>query len=108
MSPEDAQHRLLQLLDERVFEPALQVWSESYPADKRAELAQVQQATHKMRERFHGFRSAEEIYRMFHDELSSGAAHAMHRKLRDLNLPTIADIRIEFERTARELGVGVA
>jgi hypothetical protein len=35
---------------------------------------------------------------------SSAAAKKVHAELRSLNLPTIEDIRDQFERKARELG----
>ena len=107
MGQEDARRELLRFLDERAFDPVLRARPEDYPESKRPELAEAQRATRSERERFHSYRGVDEIYRMFHDDLSSDAALQIHRKLRDLDLPTIADIRIEFERKARALGVAI-
>jgi hypothetical protein len=38
-------------------------------------------------------------------DLHSSAAEKVHRQLRDLGLPTLDDIRDEFEKKAEALGI---
>ena len=58
------------------------------------------------RERFRAYGSASEVVRMFKDDLSSEPAKDVHRDLRDLGLPTLDDVRDDFEDLARRLKVG--
>jgi chromosomal replication initiation ATPase DnaA len=68
-------------------------------------LEHVQKATKAEIERYRHYASAEELVTNFKRDLSSSAAKKIHSELRNLHLPTIEDIRDEFERKAREMGV---
>jgi chromosomal replication initiation ATPase DnaA len=68
-------------------------------------LAHVQQATKAEIERYRHYSSAEELVTNFQQDLHSDAAEKVHAELRSLHLPTIEDIRDEFERKASQLGV---
>jgi hypothetical protein len=72
---------------------------------EKKELEHVQKATRAEIERYHGYRSAEEIVTNFKRDLTSAPAKKVHAELRHLHLPTIEDIREEFEEKARALGV---
>jgi len=43
---------------------------------------------------------------MFQDDLRSDAARKVHRQLKDLRLPTLDDVKPEFDELANQLGVG--
>lgn len=100
-----AKERLVNFLDEKAFQPVLGANPESYPEDKRNVLKDVQDATRAERDRFHDYGSAEEVYQMYKDDLNSEPAQDVHGKLRDLDLPTLNDVRSEFENLAQEVGV---
>lgn len=104
-SDDEARRRLIGLLDRKAFQPVLSAKAEDFPEAKRHELEQVQDATRSERERFGSYRDAGEVARMFHDDLSSAPAKKVHARLRELGLPTLNDIREEFERLEKELGV---
>lgn len=101
----EAKERLVGFLEEKAFKPVLNADPGSYPEDKRNKLKDVQEATRAERERFHDYDSAQEVYQMFKDDLSSEPAQEIHRKLRDLDLPTLNDCESEFEKLADEVGV---
>jgi len=105
-SAQETKRRLIEFLDRKAFDPILKARPDDYPEGKRAELKHVQDATCSERERFHSYETAEKVVQMFHDDLSSSAAEKVHRQLRDLGLPTISEVRNEFDRLAGELGVG--
>jgi hypothetical protein len=67
-------------------------------------LEHVQKATRAEIERFHKYRSAQEVVTNFKRDLDSAPAKRIHAELRSLGLPTINDFREEFERRAEELG----
>jgi uncharacterized protein (DUF2267 family) len=105
MTDEDARRKLVDFLDERAFQPVLRAKPDDFPKDKRDQLADVQRSTESEQERFRNYESAEKVVQMYRDDLSSEAAQKVHRQLRDLGLPTLNDVRDEFEQRARELGV---
>ena len=100
-----ARAKLVAYLDCRAFQPVLQAKPDDFPRSQRDKLAHVQHATESDRRRFHAYESAGKVLRMFKDDLTSPHAKQIHRELRDLQLPTIDDLRDEFERMARDLGV---
>ena len=59
-------------------------------------------------ERYRGYRSADEWVTNFKRDLSSSAAKKVNAELRALHLPTIEDIRDEFDAKASELGMCTA
>jgi len=61
--------------------------------------------TESERERFQGYDSAKRVVEMYRDDLSSDEAKKVHRQLRDLGLPNLGNVRDEFERITRDLGV---
>ena len=100
-----AQHAKQELLDfviRRAFDPVLHAKRDGKDADK---LAHVQDATRSEIERYKSYGSAEELVTNFKRDLHSSAAEKIHAELCALHLPTIEDIRDEFEAKARELGV---
>jgi hypothetical protein len=100
-----AQKTLVDFVVRRAFEPVLRAKPEGRSAAERRKLADVQDATRATIERYKRYGSAEEVATNFKRDLTSDAAKRVHRELRSLHLPTIDDIREEFEEKARELGV---
>ncbi|HZC38229.1 MAG TPA: hypothetical protein VE221_06110 [Sphingomicrobium sp.] len=96
---------LFDFLDRRAFKPVLDADLKDYSGDGKRKLADAQQATRSERERYKHYDSADELYRMFHDDLSSEPAKKVHRELTELGLPTLNDVRKEFDERAKEAGV---
>jgi hypothetical protein len=101
----DSKRGMIEFLDKKAFDPVLHARPDSYPETKRAKLDDVQRATRSEKERYHHYSSAEQVYRMFRDDLSSEPAQKIHHELRELGLPTLKDIRGEFDKLASDLGV---
>jgi hypothetical protein len=104
MSDESAKRQVAEFLDEKAFQPVLRAKPDDYPPNKRDKLKHVQRATESERKRYHGYYSAKKFVQMFHDDLSSDAAKKVDRELKDLRLPTLDDIRDQFDRRARTRG----
>ena len=104
MADSDTKRKLVDFLERKAFQPVLDAKPDDYPEGKRDNLRHVQEATRAERERFRNYDSAQQVVDMFHDDLSSEPAKKIHRELRDLDLPTLNDIRAEFDDLARELG----
>jgi hypothetical protein len=108
MPERDAREKLLDFLDRKAFEPVLKASPNNYSseADKKT-LQALQQTTRSTQRSYHEkYKTAEKVREMFRDDLNSAAAQKVHHQLRDLGLPTLNDIKDEFEKFADELDVG--
>ena len=108
MPDKNAREKLLDLLDRKAFDPVLVASPDDYSSENdRQKLRDVQETTRSTRRSYHEkYTTAEKVRYNFRDDLSSDAAQKVHRKLRSLRLPTLNDIKDEFEQVADELGVG--
>jgi hypothetical protein len=102
----DNKQTLVDFLVRKVFEPVMHAKPDGRPDADRKKLEHVRDATRKEIDRYHGYASAEDVVTNFRRDLHSSAAKKVHAELRSLHLPTLDDLRDEFEEKARELGVG--
>jgi hypothetical protein len=101
----NAKQELVDFVIGKALDPVMRAKPEGRSdADRRA-LEHVQKATQSEIERYRNYGSAHEVVVNFKRDLSSSAAKKVHSELRRLDLPTIEDIRDEFERKADKLGV---
>ena len=96
---------LVRFLVERAFKPVLNAKPKNHSEAEQKKLEHVQKATRAEIERFHKYRSAQDVVTNFRRDLDSEPAKRIHAELRSLGLPTLNDIREEFERRADELDV---
>lgn len=101
----DVRHELVQVLKTLAFEPVLRARPDGRSEADRRKLEHVQKATRAEIERFDHYRSADDVLTNFERDLHSAPARKVHAELTSLGLPTLRDIRPEFERKAYELGV---
>ena len=107
MADNDARERLLDLLDKKAFDPVLNTSPDDYQSDKdKKRLKDVQETTRSTQHSYHAkYKSAGKVVEMYRDDLSSSAAQKVHDELRGLGLPTLNDIKGEFEKLADQLDV---
>jgi hypothetical protein len=103
--PDHKKDELVRFLEERAFKPVLTARSKGRSEAEQKRLEHVQKATRAEIERFHHYGSAKEVVVNFRRDLDSEPARRVHSELRSLGLPTIHDLREEFERRAEALGV---
>ena len=101
----DKKRELLHLVERKAFDPVMRAKPDGRSEAEKKKLDHVQRATRAEIDRYRGYGSAEELVTNFKRDLSSGAAKKVHAELRSLDLPTIEDIRDEFERKMSALGV---
>jgi hypothetical protein len=101
----DKKGELLHLVERKAFDPVMRAKPDGRSEVEKNKLEHVQRATRAEIDRYRGYASAEELVTNFKRDLSSRAAKKVHAELRSLKLPTIEDIRDEFEGKAHELGV---
>jgi hypothetical protein len=97
--------KLVAFLDRRAFRPVLRAKESDYSEKERDKLADVQHRTRTEIERFKHYGSAQEVVTNFKRDLRSKPAQRVHRDLAQLGLPTPKDVKEEFEKLVRELGV---
>src|SRR5690349_21641189 len=91
---------LIRFLDSRVFNPILRAKKEDYRESDEKALADVQGSTKSEKERFHGYRSAQEVRDNFMSDLHSETAKRINKELRRLKLPRLPDVKDEFLQLA--------
>jgi hypothetical protein len=101
----DKKRELVDFLVGHAFEPVMRATPDGRSDADKARLDHVREATRAEIERFRNYGSAEEVLVNFRRDLRSRPAKKVHAELRKLDLPTIEDIREEFEKKADELGV---
>lgn len=100
-----AQQELANFVISRAFNPVMRAKTDGRSEADRKSLEHVQKATRAEIERYRNYGSAEDVAVNFTRDLNSRAAKKVHAELRHLHLPTINDIKDEFEQKARDLGV---
>lgn len=108
MTDRDVRERLIGYLEEKVFHQVLTADPERAPAERREALREAQRLVRGERERLRSQRSAEALFDAFEAELASDRARQAYQRLRELDLPTLADVRLDFEQMAQDLGVGLS
>jgi hypothetical protein len=93
---EEKKDKLVNFLNRRAFDPVLDASESDYSGAKKDKLKDVQQSTRAEKERFANYGSAAEVRRMFEDDLSSEPAKKVQRELKDLDLPTLPDVKEDF------------
>ncbi len=99
-----AKHELVELLVRKAFDPVLSAKPDALSGPDQERLAHVQHATRAEIERFRGYATAEDVVANFKRDLTSTAAEKVHAELAQLHLPTLHDVRVEFEDRAAALG----
>lgn len=95
-----SKEELVRFLDQRVFDPILKASLDEYSGKQRDDLKYVQDRTRSEKERYHQYGSADEVVRMYKDDLHSENAKPVNSRLKELKLPRLEDVRDEFERKA--------
>ena len=101
----DAKRQLVEFLIDRAFDPVMKAKPEGRSDAEKKKLKHVQEATRAEIERFQRYGSAKDVVENFKRDLNSDPAKKVHADLKALNLPTLNEIKDEFETKASELGV---
>lgn len=101
----NAREKLIDFVTRHAFDPVLNASAEDRSEAEKRKLDHVQKATRTEVERYRDYGSAKEVVVNFKRDLDSEPARKVHAELKALGLPTVNDIRDEFESLAKELGV---
>lgn len=95
-----SKQELVHFLEQRVFDPILKASPDRYSGKQKDDLKYVQDRTRSEKERYENYGSADEVVRMYKDDLNSENAKPVNAKLKELGLPRLVDVRDEFEKRA--------
>lgn len=101
----DTKPEFVNFLEQRAFDRVMKARTEGRSDAEKRRLEDVQEATRAEIQRFRDYGSASEVVENFRSDLDSEPAKKVHADLRSLDLPTINDIRDEFERKVAELHI---
>ncbi len=71
-----------------------------FAAPYRIAMLCAEDRTRSEKERYHKYGSAEEVIRMYKDDLNSQNAKPVNQRLKELGLAQLSDVREQFERKA--------
>ncbi len=94
-----SKEELVGFLDQHVFDRILKASPSQHKGDAD-DLKYVQEKTRSEKERYHGYGSAEEVIRMYNDDLHSENAKPVNAKLKKLGLPRLEDVKDQFDKKA--------
>lgn len=100
--PEDgARQRLLQFLDEHIFDPVLRVSPDR--VDRREAFEDAQTRTERLKRRCHACRDVEELSRLCLELMRSPDGRNADRELDRLGLPTLTRLSARFGAICEQL-----
>lgn len=105
MARSSAKEQLVDFLEQHAFQPVLRAKESAVPKGKQEELKDLQDRTRTEIERFHNYRTAEDVVTNYRRDLHSRKAQEVQARLKALDLPTLPDVRDDFEALAEKLGV---
>ena len=106
MAADGKKKKLIDFLNKKAFDPVLEKEKDDFSSDKkRQKLEDVQRSTKSEKERFKNYKDAQEVRENFLSDLNSEPAKKVHRKLKDLDLPVLPDLKEEFLQLCDDLDV---
>lgn len=107
MGEDQAKDRLLEFLNERVFDPVLTASAYNHDADDEARriVRDVQSAMRILKASYYRSTSSRDVVESFRSDMHSGVVQRVDSTLHDLGLPALSDVEQEFLQLAQRLGV---
>jgi transcription initiation factor TFIIIB Brf1 subunit/transcription initiation factor TFIIB len=99
------QRELMEFLKRRVFDPVMRADGSGRSDAEKRRLKDVKDATRSEIDRYEHYESAQELVTNFERDLHSDPAEKIQRECKQLGLPILPEVREEFERKARDLGL---
>jgi HAMP domain-containing protein len=101
----EERQRILDLLEQQLFRPALDDNPDHHPPFRRDEIEAVRREIGRERDRLVGASSANAILLHLREAAHRSQATGLEARLEALGLPCFAAVRDEIEKLAAELGI---
>jgi hypothetical protein len=98
--------QLLNFIDKKAFDPIIKAKPEDFPEKERDKLEDIQRKTENEKKQFHkDFNTAQKVKKGFLSDVRSPSAKKLNKDLEHLGLPTLPELKSDFEKLCNELEV---
>ena len=101
----DARKELINFIDKKAFNVIVKTSPDNYKGKDREAVEEVIKKTKEEQKKFHGYKSAEEVKKNFLANVRSKPAQKLDKEIEHLGLPTLPQLKDEFEKLAEKLEV---
>ena len=101
----DAWKELVNFIDKKAFNKILKALPDDYDGKEKETVEEVIKKTKNEQKKFHDYKSAEEVKKNFMSNVHSKAAKKLDKEIEQLGLPTLPQLKDEFEKLAEKLEV---
>lgn len=101
----DARKELVDFIDKKAFNKILKASPDDYDGKEKETVEEVIKKTKNEQKKFHDYKSAEEVKKNFMSNVHSKAAKKLNKEIEQLGLPTLPQLKDEFEKLAEKLEV---
>jgi hypothetical protein len=101
---DDKKEKLLEFLYREAFDPILKAPESKYKNEmEKKKLKNVKKSTEKEKDRFSKYKSGKEVKENYLRDLNSKSAKKTDRDLKELNLPTLPELKEQFLELYKKL-----
>lgn len=101
----DTKKELLNFIKHKAFDVILKRDTTKMDDKEKEQLTELQRKTKNEQEKFHGYGSAKEVKENFLQNVRSKPANKLNNELKDFKLPTLPDLKDDFEALCEKFGV---
>jgi hypothetical protein len=101
----DARKELIDFIDKKAFDKILKTSPDDYEGKNKEAAEEVIKKTKAEQKKFHGYKSAEEVKKNFLENVHSKPAKKLNKEIEHLGLPTLPQLKEDFEKLADKLEV---
>lgn len=106
MATKDKREELLKFIDKNAFDVILKASGEKLNDEEKELLGDVQRKTESEKKQFHEkYKTAEEVKKNYLSDVRSKSAKKVNEELKKLRLPTLPDLKDEFQELCKKLEV---
>lgn len=101
----DAKDELVQFIDKNAFDVTIKTSPDKFKGKDRESFEDIKRKTQNEKEKFHHYKTAEDVRKNFLQNVHYEPAHKLDKELKKLKLPTLPDLKNEFEQLCDKLEV---
>jgi hypothetical protein len=102
----DARKELPDFIDKKAFDVILNTSSDKYQGKEREDLQHIKEKTENEKRKFHeDYTRAEDVKKNFLQDVRSEPAGKLNKDIKRLGLPTLPELKDDFEKLCDKLNV---
>lgn len=101
----DAKDELVKFIDKEAFDVIIKTSSDKFEGKERENFEEIKRKTEKEKEKFHHYKTAKDVKKNFLQNVRSKPAQKLDKDLKKFKLPTLPDVKDEFEKLCDKLEV---